>query len=157
MQIDVERPYQAIIHTERGDISIELLPLTAPATVNNFVVLARDGFYDDTTFHRVVPGFLAQAGDPGGTGRGGPGYRFPDEISETPFVRGTVGMANAGPNTNGSQFYLLLADAPHLNGRYTAFGRVTDGFEVADALTARDPGADVAPGDRIDSVEIVEG
>ena len=87
----------------------------------------------------MIPGFLAQAGDPIGNGRGGPGYRFPDEISETPFVRGTVGMANAGPNTNGSQFYILLADAPQLAGRYSAFGRVVEGLELAAALTPRDP------------------
>lgn len=157
MQIDVSKPYRAVVHTAHGDISIQLLPDVAPATVNNFVFLARDGFYDDTTFHRVIPGFLAQAGDPGGSGRGGPGYRIPDEITETPFVRGTVGMANAGPNTNGSQFYLLLNDAPHLNGRYTVFGRVTEGIEVADRLTPREPSPGGEPGDPIDSIEIVEG
>jgi len=157
MQIDADRPYRAIVRTDRGEISIELLPEIAPASVNNFVCLARDGFYDETTFHRVVPGFLAQAGDPGGSGRGGPGYRFPDEISETAFVRGTVGMANAGPNTNGSQFYILLSDAPHLNGRYTAFGRVIDGIEVADQLIARDPSSGTEPGDSINSIEVIEG
>lgn len=156
MRIDVERTYRAVVHTERGDISIELLPSIAPATVNNFVCLARDGFYDQTTFHRVVPGFLAQAGDPGGSGRGGPGYRFPDEISDTVCVRGTVGMANAGPNTNGSQFYILLADSPQLNGRYTVFGRVTEGLEVADSLAARDPSVGADPGDGLESIEIVE-
>lgn len=157
MQIDADRAYRAVLHTQHGDISIELLPDIAPSTVNNFVCLARDGFYGNTTFHRVVPGFLAQAGDPGGSGRGGPGYRFPDEISEVACVRGTVGMANAGPNTNGSQFFILLADSPQLNGRYTVFGRVTDGLDVADRLTARDPSADTEPGDRLESVEIVEG
>ena len=157
MSIDADRPYSAIVHTERGDIAFELRPDVAPTAVNNFVFLARDGFYDDTSFHRVIPGFLAQAGDPIGNGRGGPGYRFPDEISETPFVRGTVGMANAGPNTNGSQFYILLAEAPQLAGRYTVFGRVTDGLELADALTPRDPSVVTEPGDRIASIEIVEG
>jgi len=156
MTIDVGRQYRAVVHTEHGDITFDLDATIAPATVNNFVFLAREGFYDGTMFHRVVPGFLAQAGDPGGSGRGGPGYRFPDEISEAKFVRGTVGMANAGPNTNGSQFYILLADAPQLNGRYTAFGRVTEGIEVAAALTPRDPSADAEPGDRIESVEIIE-
>lgn len=156
MTIDVERGYRAVVHTERGDISIELLPSIAPAAVNNFVHLARDGFYDGTTFHRVVPGFLAQAGDPGGSGRGGPGYRFPDEISESACTRGTVGMANAGPNTNGSQFFILLADSPQLVGRYTVFGRVGDGLEVAATLAARDPSVDREPGDRLESVDIIE-
>lgn len=156
MRIDTERAYRAVLRTERGEIAIELLPSVAPSTVNNFVCLARDGFYEATTFHRVVPGFLAQAGDPVGNGRGGPGYRFPDEISESACVRGTVGMANAGPNTNGSQFFILLADSPQLNGRYTVFGRVTEGLEVADALTARDPATDTDPGDRVESVEILE-
>lgn len=157
MSIDPERRYQSIVHTERGDITIELRPGVAPTTVNNFVFLAREGYYDDTTFHRVVPGFLAQAGDPTGNGRGNPGYRFPDEISETPFVRGTVGMANAGPNTNGSQFYLMLADSPQLTGRYTAFGQVTGGMELVEALTPRDPSPDAEPGDRIESIEVIEG
>jgi peptidyl-prolyl cis-trans isomerase B (cyclophilin B) len=156
MTIDADRPYQAVVRTEHGEISIELLPSVAPSTVNNFVYLARDGFYNETTFHRVVPGFLAQAGDPGGSGRGGPGYRFPDEISETACLRGTVGMANAGPNTNGSQFFILLADSPQLNGRYTVFGRVTAGLDVAESLTARDPSGTAPPGDRLETVEIVE-
>ena len=156
MTIDADRHYRAVVHCDHGDIAIELLPELAPSTVNNFVFLARDGFYNETTFHRVVPGFLAQAGDPSGNGRGGPGYRFPDEISETPFVHGTVGMANAGPNTNGSQFYIMLADAPQLNGRYTVFGRVIEGLDVADTLTPRDPSPGAEPGDRIESIEIVE-
>ena len=156
MAIDADRRYRAIVHIERGEIGIELLPGVAPATVNNFVFLARQGFYDDTSFHRVIPGFLAQGGDPVGNGRGGPGYRFPDEISEAPFLRGTVGMANAGPNTNGSQFYILLADAPQLTGRYSAFGRVTEGIDLAAALTPRDPSTDSEPGDRISSIEVIE-
>ncbi|MBT5773681.1 MAG: peptidylprolyl isomerase [Dehalococcoidia bacterium] len=114
--IDSERQYQAVVHTERGDFTIDLLADVAPVAVNNFVFLARERFYDGSTFHRVIPGFVAQGGDPTGNGRGGPGYRFPDELSETPFEAGIVGMANAGPNTNGSQFYVVLADAPHLNG-----------------------------------------
>ena len=157
MTIDTEQTYRAILHTERGDITVLLMPEVAPFTVNNFVFLAREGFYDGCTFHRVVPGFVAQGGDPTGTGRGGPGYRFQDELTETPFERGVIGMANAGPNTNGSQFYLMLGDAPHLNGRYSAFGKVEEGMGVALALRHRDPATDPDPGDRIDSIEIVEG
>ncbi|MDA0353397.1 MAG: peptidylprolyl isomerase [Chloroflexi bacterium] len=155
MQIELDQPLRAIVHTEHGDIAIELLPSIAPIAVNNFVFLVREGFYEDTTFHRVVAGFIAQAGDPGGSGRGGPGYRFPDEISETAIVRGTVGMANGGPNTNGSQFFIALRDSPQLNGRYSVLGRVIEGIEVADALAPRDPAVDSDPGDHIDSIEIV--
>jgi len=145
-----------VVHTERGDFTIDLLIDVAPVTVNNFVFLAREGFYDGTTFHRVIPGFVAQGGDPTGSGRGGPGYRFPDEISETPFDAGVVGMANAGPNTNGSQFYVMLADAPQLTGRYSAFGRISDGFDVVQTIRERDPERDREPGDRVSSIEIVE-
>lgn len=145
-----------MIHTERGDFTIDLLADVAPVAVNNFVFLAREEFYDGSTFHRVIPGFVAQGGDPTGNGRGGPGYRFPDELSETPFEAGIVGMANAGPNTNGSQFYVVLADAPHLNGRYTAFGRVSAGMDVVLALRHRDPEHDSEPGDRLETIEILE-
>lgn len=154
--IDRERQYQAIVHTERGDFTIDLLVDVAPLAVNNFVFLAREGFYDETTFHRVIPGFLAQGGDPTGNGRGGPGYRFPDEASEVPFDAGVVGMANSGPNTNGSQFYVMLADAPQLTGRYTAFGRVSSGMDVVLALRHRDPEHDADPGDRVETIEILE-
>lgn len=154
--IDPQRRYQATVHTERGDFVIDLLSDVAPVTVNNFVFLVRDGFYDGTTFHRVIPGFVAQGGDPTGTGRGGPGYRIPDELSETPFEAGIVGMANAGPHTNGSQFYVILADAPHLTGRYTAFGRVSAGMDVVLALRHRDPEGDSESGDRVENIEIVE-
>jgi cyclophilin family peptidyl-prolyl cis-trans isomerase len=145
-----------VVHTERGDFTIDLLIELAPVAVNNFVFLAREGFYDGTTFHRVIPGFVAQGGDPTGTGRGGPGYRFPDEISETPFDAGIVGMANAGPNTNGSQFYVMLADAPQLTGRYSAFGRVSVGMDVVHAIRPRDPEHDSEPGDRVETIEILE-
>jgi cyclophilin family peptidyl-prolyl cis-trans isomerase len=157
MTIDPEREYRAVLRTERGEIRLRLLPEVAPVTVNNFVFLAREGFYDGCTFHRVIPGFVAQTGDPGGTGRGGPGYRIQDELNDLAFEPGTVGMANAGPNTNGSQFYLVLDDAPHLNGRYTAFARIEEGLEVARSLRPRDPASDSQPGDRLESVEIVEG
>lgn len=144
------------MHTPRGDFTIDLLIDVAPVAVNNFVFLAREGFYDGTTFHRVISGFVAQGGDPTGSGRGGPGYRFPDEISETPFDAGIVGMANAGPNTNGSQFYVMLADALQLTGRYTAFGRVSAGMDVVLALRHRDPEHDSEPGDRVETIEILE-
>ena len=151
-----DRQYQAVVHTERGDFTIDLLVDVAPASVNSFVFLAREGFFDGTTFHRVIPGFVAQGGDPTGSGRGGPGYRLPDELSEIPFDAGIVGMANAGPNTNGSQFYIVLADAPHLTGRYTAFGRVSAGMDVVLALRHREPEHDSEPGDRVETIEIVE-
>ena len=156
MTIDTAKKYTAVMKTDRGDITIELLTDVAPSTVNNFVFLAREGFFDGCTFHRVIPGFVAQGGDPTGTGRGGPGYRFKDELSPTPFVQGIVGMANAGPNTNGSQFYIMLGDAPHLTGRYTAFGQVTAGLDAVLALRPRDPERDPAPGDKILSVTITE-
>lgn len=159
MSIDPTRPYSAVLHTERGDITLRLLPEVAPQSVNSFLFLAREGFYNDCTFHRVIPGFVAQAGDPTGTGSGGPGYRIPDELSDRPFVAGTVGMANAGPNTNGSQFFIVLDEAPHLTGRYTLFAEVEAGMDVAQAITPRDPsqGGQLAPGDKISSIEVVEG
>ena len=125
--------------------------------MNSFCFLAREGYYDKTTFHRVIPGFVAQGGDPTGRGTGTPGYRVLDECSDDPFEAGTVGMANAGPDTNGSQFFVVLKDAPQLNGRFTLFGIVVDGLEAARALTPRDPaqGGDLPPGDRLDRIEIV--
>jgi cyclophilin family peptidyl-prolyl cis-trans isomerase len=156
MTIDPEKSYTAVIKTDHGEISVKLWADLAPTTVNNFVFLAREGFYDGSTFHRVIPGFVAQGGDPTGSGRGGPGYRIPDELSPTPFEAGVLGMANAGPNTNGSQFYLMLGDAPHLTGRYTAFGRVEEGMDAVEAIRPRDPERDSAPGDQILGVEIIE-
>lgn len=156
MTIDTAKKYSAVMKTVRGDITIELLTDIAPASVNNFVFLAREGFYDGCTFHRVIPGFVAQGGDPTGSGRGGPGYRFKDELSPTPYVQGIVGMANAGPNTNGSQFYIMLGDAPHLTGRYTAFGKVTAGMDAVLAIRPRDPERDREPGDQIVSITITE-
>ncbi len=156
MTIDVEKSYRAIMHTEKGDISIRLRPDIAPITVNNFVFLAREGFYDGVTFHRVIPGFVAQGGDPTGSGTGGPGYQFQDELNDLPFEQGTIGMANAGPGTNGSQFYLMLDAAPPLTGNYTAFGEIDDGMDVMLSLRHRDPERDREPGDAINSVEIIE-
>ena len=154
MIIDPAETYQAVMTLDSGEVVIELLTDVAPITVNNFVFLAREGFYDGTTFHRVIPGFVAQGGDPTGTGTGGPGYQFQDELSEVPFEQGIVGMANAGPNTNGSQFYLMLDAAPHLTNRYTAFGRVTEGLENVLSITPIDPMSATQPGDEIISVVV---
>ena len=135
MTIDPTRGYTATLSTTAGDIVIELLPQDAPATVNNFVFLAREGFYADAPFHRVIPGFMVQTGDPTGTGRGGPGYRFNDEPVRRPYERGIVAMANAGPNTNRSQFFIVQGDrARGLPPNYTIFGQVVSGMEVVDAI-----------------------
>jgi cyclophilin family peptidyl-prolyl cis-trans isomerase len=134
--IDLAKSYEAVLATSLGDITIRFFPEEAPQTVNNFVFLARDGFFDGVVFHRVVPGFVIQGGDPEGSGRGGPGYKFRDELDHPRrYLRGTVAMANAGPNTNGSQFFVCLADVglPH---QYTVFGEVTDGMETVDAVAA---------------------
>jgi cyclophilin family peptidyl-prolyl cis-trans isomerase len=156
MTIDPMKSYEAKMVLDTGEVIIELLSDVAPVTVNNFVFLAREGFYDGTTFHRVIPGFVAQGGDPTGTGTGGPGYQFQDELSDVPFEQGIVGMANAGPGTNGSQFYLMLDAAPHLTNRYTAFGRVSSGLEHVLAITPRDPMSAAEAGDEIISIEITE-
>jgi cyclophilin family peptidyl-prolyl cis-trans isomerase len=136
LTIDASATYVATLDTNHGSISIALDAGRSPLTVNNFVFLAREGFYDGVIFHRVIPGFVAQGGDPTGTGTGGPGYRFRDEL-EGPgeYSRGTVAMANAGPNTNGSQFFICLADVglPH---QYTIFGEVTEGMDAVDAIAA---------------------
>src|ERR671927_671144 len=127
----------ATLHTNHGAIEVELFPEDAPKTVDNFVELARDGFYDGVVFHRVIPDFMIQGGDPTGTGTGGPGYTFEDEFNQNKVVRGALAMANAGPNTNGSQFFIVTTDAaPWLDGKHTVFGRVTSGMEVVDALEA---------------------
>jgi cyclophilin family peptidyl-prolyl cis-trans isomerase len=158
--IDLLKSYTATLTTEKGDIQIELLTEQAPVTVNNFVFLARQGWFDGVTFHRVLPGFVAQGGDPTGTGFGGPGYYIPNEVvPELTFdAEGLVAMANSGPDTNGSQFFITLGPAPDLNGRFTIFGRVIAGLDVAKALAPRDPQADPeAPaGDKIISVTIEE-
>src|SRR3712207_5279534 len=126
----------ATLHTNHGAIEVELFADDAPKTVENFRKLARDGFYDGVTFHRVIPDFMIQGGDPTGTGRGGPGYEFEDEINEHRVDRGALAMANAGPNTNGSQFFIVTAEAtPWLDGKHTVFGRVTSGMEVVDRIS----------------------
>jgi peptidyl-prolyl cis-trans isomerase B (cyclophilin B) len=149
MQIDPDKEYRATIETDKGTIEAELFARDAPKTVNNFVALARDGFYDGLTFHRVISNFMVQGGDPTGTGRGGPGYQFEDETRDNPHRHetGSLSMANAGPNTNGSQFFITHAPQPHLNGRHTVFGRVTSGQDVVDAIRQ---------GDRMTRVSIEE-
>jgi cyclophilin family peptidyl-prolyl cis-trans isomerase len=126
----------ATLHTNHGAIELELFPDDAPKTVDNFTKLARDGFYDSVIFHRVIPDFMIQGGDPTGTGSGGPGYSFEDEINDHKVERGALAMANAGPNTNGSQFFIVTTEsAPWLDGKHTVFGRVTNGMEVADRIS----------------------
>jgi peptidyl-prolyl cis-trans isomerase B (cyclophilin B) len=149
----------ATLTTNHGAIELELFPEDAPKTVNNFVKLARDGFYNGVVFHRVIPDFMIQGGDPTGTGTGGPGYSFEDEFNQHEVVRGALAMANAGPNTNGSQFFIVTTEAaPWLDGKHTVFGRVTSGMDVVDAISelptdARDkPREDVV----IESVEVAE-
>ncbi len=126
---------QAILHTSEGAIELELYPNEAPKTVENFRKLARDGFYEGVIFHRVIPDFMIQGGDPTGTGTGGPGYEFEDEFNEHRVVRGALAMANAGPNTNGSQFFIVTAEAtPWLDGKHTVFGKVTSGMDVVERI-----------------------
>jgi len=140
MQIDPTRIYRLTIETERGNIELELYPEYAPKTVNNFVFLAQQGFYDGVTFHRVISNFVIQGGDPSGTGRGGPGYRFEDELIGNPLKHGTgsISMANAGPNTNGSQFFITHSPQPHLDGKHTVFGKVINGQPVVNAIRQGD-------------------
>ena len=138
MTIDISKQYTATIETGKGNIVLELFASDVPVTVNNFVFLARDGFYDGTTFHRVIPDFMAQGGDPTGTGTGGPGYKFADEFTEHTHVTGALSMANAGPNTNGSQFFITYTPQHHLNGKHSVFGQLVDGMDVLEAITKGD-------------------
>jgi cyclophilin family peptidyl-prolyl cis-trans isomerase len=147
----------ATLHTNHGPIQLELFAEDAPTTVGNFLKLASEGFYDGVIFHRVIPDFMIQGGDPTGTGTGGPGYQFEDEINDHRVVRGALAMANAGPNTNGSQFFIVTTDAaPWLDGKHTVFGRVTDGMQVVDAIAELDRDARDRPRDDavIDRVEL---
>lgn len=141
MDIDVDSTYRVSIETSKGTIGLELYPAHAPQTVNNFVFLVREGFYDGVKFHRVINDFMIQGGDPTGTGTGGPGYRFEDEFDGNPLTheRGVISMANAGPNTNGSQFFITHLPQPHLDGRHTVFGRVVSGQDVVDTIQQNDP------------------
>jgi peptidylprolyl isomerase len=160
MTIDTSKQYLATFQMATGgEFVVQLFDDQAPKTVNNFVFLARNGFYDGTTFHRVLDGFMAQGGDPTGTGMGGPGYQFEDEFSpELTFDRaGLLAMANSGPNTNGSQFFITYAPTPHLNNMHTIFGEVIEGMDVVNGITRRNP--DQSPdfeGDAIETITITE-
>ena len=134
MGIDSEKQYFVTMETSKGSIKLQLAAGKAPKTVNNFVFLARDGFYDGIAFHRIIPDFMAQGGCPLGTGTGGPGYQFEDEFSDLTHVQGALSMANAGPNSNGSQFFIVYTPQPHLNGKHSVFGKVIEGMDVALAL-----------------------
>lgn len=158
MQIDVNKTYAATFKTDKGDIVVELFADKVPNTVNNFVFLAREGFYDNTTFHRVIKDFMAQGGDPTGTGTGGPGYRFADEFRRDlkHDGPGVLSMANAGPGTNGSQFFITFGPTPWLDGRHTVFGKVSEGMAVLRSISIRDPQTASKPGDLIKTIEIAE-
>ena len=158
MALDPDKDYHATLFTEKGTIRIKLFAEEAPETVNNFVFLAREGYFDGTTFHRVIEGFMAQGGDPTGTGTGGPGYIIPDEFH--PDLRhdrpGVLSMANRGPNTGGSQFFITHVATPWLDDRHAVFGEVVEGMEIVNAIRERDPQQDPEPGDAIERVEIEE-
>jgi cyclophilin family peptidyl-prolyl cis-trans isomerase len=158
MQIDTKKKYKAHMETDKGTMVIELFADKAPKTVNNFVFLAREGFYDDVMFHRVIPNFMAQGGDPTGSGRGGPGYKFEDEFNASlrHDKQGILSMANAGPNTNGSQFFITHGPTPHLDNRHAVFGQVVEGLDVLMSIPARDPNNVNAPAVKIKRVSIEE-
>ncbi len=149
MQIKTDKTLKIKIETTKGDIDLEIYPQHAPKTVNNFVFLTGKGFYDGLSFHRVINNFMIQGGDPTGTGGGGPGYKFEDEVAENPLKheKGVISMANAGPNTNGSQFFITHAPQPHLNGKHTVFGKVVVGQDVVDSIQE---------GDKMEQVKISE-
>ena len=155
MEINPSNRYEALIRTERGDIRVELLPQEAPGYVNNFVFLARNNFFDGLTFHRVIPGFVAQGGDPTGGGAGGPGYDLEEETNDLPFDAGVLSMAKSS-RVSGSQFFITLAPTPHLEPDFTVFGRVIEGLDVARSLTAREASPGAPPAARILSIEITE-
>lgn len=157
MTIDPEKKYFATIKMDIGDIRLELYPKDAPQSVNNFVFLSREGFYDGVTFHRVIPGFVAQAGDPQGTGKGGPGYTIKDEVNSRKFLDGTLGMAKTNaPNSAGSQWFIDYAPQPNLDGGYTVFGQLVAGRDVLDKIMPRDPQTASQPGTRINTIVIEE-
>ena len=150
MQIDPQQIYLVKMETSRGVIELELDPRCAPKTVNNFIFLIREGFYNGLVFHRVINNFMIQGGDPTGTGRGGPGYKFEDEVKENPLLHetGVISMANAGPNTNGSQFFITHSPQSHLNGKHTVFGKVVKGQDIVDVMQQ---------GDKMVTVGVSEG
>ena len=147
MKIDTSKQYTASIKTNKGNLALELFASDVPVTVNNFVVLARDKFYDGVTFHRVIPGFVAQGGDPTGTGRGNPGYRFADEFTKHTHVAGALSMANSGPNTNGCQFFITYTPQHDLDGKHSVFGQLVEGMDVLEKIE---------PGDTIIRITIEE-
>ncbi len=158
MIVDPKKKYSATISTDKGDMVIELFADKTPKTVNNFVFLAREGYYDGTIFHRVIPDFMVQGGDPTGSGRGGPGYRFNDEFH--PGLKhnkpGILSMANAGPGTNGSQFFITHVPTPHLDNKHSVFGQLTSGLDVLMSIPERDPMRPQYPGVKINSILISE-
>jgi cyclophilin family peptidyl-prolyl cis-trans isomerase len=158
MVIDPKKNYQATFKTDAGDFTVQLFADKAPVTVNNFVFLARDGFYNEVIFHRVIKGFMAQGGDPTGTGMGGPGYKFKDEFH--PSLRhegpGILSMANAGPGTNGSQFFITFVPTPHLDNKHTIFGKVIEGMEIVNSIKERDPRDSKQPATKIIAIDITE-
>jgi peptidylprolyl isomerase len=157
MVIDTAKKYTATIETEKGNLVLELFASDVPITVNNFVFLAHEGFYDGSTFHRVIPGFMAQGGDPTGTGMGGPGYIFDNEITEHTHVAGALSMANAGADTNGCQFFITYQARHELDGDYSVFGQLIAGTDVLESLTPRDPRQNLDfVGDRIIRITITE-
>jgi cyclophilin family peptidyl-prolyl cis-trans isomerase len=158
MAIDPKKSYTAVIHTDKGDITIQLHADKTPNTVNNFVFLARQGFYNGTIFHRVIADFMVQGGDPTGSGRGGPGYKFADEFHPTLKHNkpGVLSMANAGAGTNGSQFFITHVPTPWLDNKHSVFGRVTEGMDVVNSIPPRDPMRPEYPGVKINSIDILE-
>ena len=158
MEIDAKKSYKATVHTDKGDMVFALHAAKAPRTVNNFVFLARQGFYDGTIFHRVIHDFMAQGGDPTSTGRGGPGYDFQDEFDPglRHDKRGVLSMANAGPDTNGSQFFIIHRPTPHLDNKHAVFGQLIEGEDVLMSIQARDPSSRNAPAVKINSITIEE-
>ena len=158
MLIDPKKQYKAHMETDNGIMVIELFADKTPITVNNFVFLSREGYYDGVIFHRVIDNFMVQGGDPTGTGRGGPGYKFGDEFNASlkHDKRGILSMANAGPSTNGSQFFITHGPTPHLNGKHTVFGQIVEGLDVLMSIPARDPGNVNAPAVKIIRVTIEE-
>ena len=154
--MDISKTYYAEFNTDSGKFTVQLYDDLAPYTVENFINLSENNFYNGTTFHRVIPGFMAQGGDPTGTGSGGPGYKFNDEFSSSlrHDGEGILSMANAGPNTNGSQFFITYTATPHLDGMHTVFGKIIEGMDVVNSIRERDPMSDAEEGDKIHKITI---